>query len=226
VRRIDVLVALGLFLTVAAPVAAATKPVAGSISGPVVSVKGDTFTVTTTLSPTGKSKVTVATAATITEQVAASSRAVKKGVCVMATGTKSAKGVVTATRVTITAPVKGSCTTGLTRRGGNGLRPGGGAPQAGGGGFNFANLGFAFGQVTAVKGTKVAVKSARGTTPVTLSKKTLITETKRVAGSAIAVKSCAFVRGTSADKGVTVTATNVSLTTPTTRGCTFGFRRP
>ena len=74
--------------------------------GPVVSVKGTTFTITTSLSPSGKSQVS-AGSATITEQATAPRSSLKVGACVMATGAKNSKGVVTATRITISQPVKG-----------------------------------------------------------------------------------------------------------------------
>ena len=42
---------------------------------------------------------------------------------------------------------------------------------------------------------------------------------------AIKLKSCAFVNGTSTDKGVTVTAQSVRLSQPRNGSCTFGGRR-
>jgi hypothetical protein len=226
-----VLIALVLGLAVTGS-AAAAKPVVGSVSGPVTAVKGTTFKVKTTLSPTGTATISVGSATTITEQVAGTTASVKTGICVMATGQKNAKGVVTAARLSITEPVKGSCTTGFGA-GRRGNRPpgagggGGGAPPAGsgGGGFgNSANFGFAFGQVTSVKGDSVKVKGTTGTTSVTLAKTTQISQTETVKSSAIAVKSCAFVNGSSTDKGVTVKATDVRLTKPNKGSCTFGFR--
>ena len=44
------------------PAASAASPVQGSLFGPVVSVKGTTFTITTTLSPSGKSLVSAGSA--------------------------------------------------------------------------------------------------------------------------------------------------------------------
>jgi Domain of unknown function (DUF5666) len=219
--------------------ASAAAPVSGSISGPVVSVKGSTFTVTTTLSPTGKSTVSVGKATTITAQETLTSSALKAGACVMASGQKNSKGVVAAQRISLTEPVKGACTRSFTFGRGGG-RPGGGtgtppagtggqgAPGGGSGGFgNFANFGFAFGSISSLKGDTLTVKGTLNgkavTTTVTVSSKTQISKTAKVAASAIAVKDCAFVRGTSADKGVTVTAQNVSLTKPTATGCRFGF---
>ena len=59
---------------------------------------------------------------------------------------------------------------------------------------------------------------------MTVSVEDAALEDGQVGASGIAVKDCAFVRGTSSDKGVTVTAQNVSLTKPTSAGCQFGFR--
>jgi hypothetical protein len=218
-------------VAVSASVAAAAGPVAGSVSGPVTSVKGKTFKLTTPLSPTGSSTVSVGSATTITEQVTGARGDVRNGACVTAIGQKNSKGIVTATRVTITQPVKGQCVGGFGARGGNGPRPGGTQPPRNGtgrppGGFGgLANFGFASGKVTAVKGDTVTVKGQAGKTSVTLTKKSQFTKTERVGSSAIAVKLCAFVRGTSADKGVTVKAADVSLTKPSSRGCAAGFRQ-
>jgi len=222
---------------VLASVAAAAAPVTGSISGPVTSVKGSTFTMTTSLSPTGKATVTVPKSATITTEATLSLGALKTGLCAMATGQKNSKGAVAAQRISLSTPVKGQCTSGFRR---GGTRPGGGTPPGGGqrppgngngGGFgNSANFGFAFGTISAAKGDTLTVKGTFNgkatTTTVTVSSKTQISKTVDVGVSAIAVKDCVFVRGTSADKGVTVTAQNISLSKPTSTGCRFGFRGP
>ena len=214
--------------------ASAAAPVSGSISGPVTAVKGSTFTMTTSLSPTGKAKVTVGKSTTITTQETLAQIALKAGACVMATGQKNSKGVVAAQRISISAPVKGQCTAGFGRRGqrpgGTGTPPGGtgGQRPPGGGGFgNFANFGFAFGTISAAKGDTLTVKGKNGTkavtTTVTVSAKTQISKTAQVGMSAIAVKSCVFVRGTSTDKGVTVKAQSIDLSKPTSAGCQFRF---
>ncbi len=220
------------------PVASAASPVQGSLFGPVVSVKGTTFTITTTLSPSGKSLISTGSAK-ITEQAVAPKSSLKVGACVMATGARNAKGVVAATRITISQPVKGSCTGGFGRGGRTGgTRPPGTTPPTGqrppgGGGFGGnANFGFAFGSLTKVSGSTLTVKgtsfgsSAPRTTTVSVSSKTSLTHTITVAASKITVKTCAFVRGTSTDKGLTVKATNVAITLETKGTCTSGFRRP
>ena len=226
--------AVGLLLV---GTAAAATPVSGSLSGPVTAVKGATFTMTTSLSPTGKAKVTVSKSTTISTQETLARSALKEGVCAMATGQKNKKGVVAAQRISISAPVKGKCTVSF---GGRGRRPGGGtgAPPGGtggqpgagngGGGFgNLANFGFAFGTISAAKGDTLTVKGKNGTkavtTTVTVSAKTQISKTEQVGVSAIAVKSCVFVRGTSTDKGVTVKAQSIDLSKPTSSGCQFRF---
>jgi len=229
------LLAAALVLT---GVAAAASPVSGSISGPVVSVKGSTFTVTTSLSPTGKATVSVGKSAVITAQETLTRGALKTGLCAMATGQKNSKGVVTAQRISLSTPVKGQCTAGFGRGGtrpggtyttpGSGQRPPGSGGGGTGGGFgNVANFGFAVGTISSAKGDTLSVKGTLNgkavTTTVTVSSKTQISKTAKVGVSAIAVKDCAFVRGTSTDKGVTVTAQNVSITKPTATGCQFGF---
>jgi hypothetical protein len=242
-RRTSIsLAALAGGLAIGTGAAVGATPVQGSIVGPVIAVKGKTFTVTTPASlgvPKNRSTVTVASSTVITEQKTASRKSVKKGLCASALGTRNSKGVVAAQRITLTTPVKGACDTGFGRRGqrpgGSGTPPSGGQyppPGGGGGGGGFngtGNFGFAFGTITAVKGSTLQVKGTRGgtttTTTVTLSTKTQVEQTLRVKASAIKVKVCAFVRGTSTDTGVTVKAQNIALSQPTANGCTVGFRQ-
>ena len=227
-RRVAAAVAAaGAAAAVLVTAAAAATPVQGSISGPVTSVKDNTFVVKTTLSPTGSSKVEFSSKTTIREQVAGTRADLKKGACVTAMGTK--KGTtVTAQRISLTDPVKGVCGGGFGGfRGGNG--GGNGAPpQGGGNGRGFsppANFGFAFGEITLVKGSTLTVKGRSGSTNVTVDAKTQIGKTLMLKASAVKVQLCAFVRGTSSDKGVTVAAQDVSLTKPVNGSCTFGFGR-
>jgi hypothetical protein len=212
-------------------VAAAATPVAGSIAGPVTAVKGSTFTVKTTLSPTGSSRVHVAASTVITEQGAGTRADLKQGVCTTAIGSKNARGVVVAMRVMLSAPAKGQCGFGFGRRGrpnrppnGTNRPPSGTNRPPNGGGF--ANFGIASGAITAVKGTTITVHGRQGNASFTLAAKAQITKTVRVTQGAIKVKLCAFVRGTSADKGVTVAAQDVALSKPAAGGCNSRFRRP
>jgi hypothetical protein len=95
---------LGAGVAFTASAAEAAKPVVGSVSGPITSVKGARFTLTTTLSPTGTSTVSVGSKTVITEQVPGTIADVKKGACVTALGQKSATGTIAATRITLTQP--------------------------------------------------------------------------------------------------------------------------
>jgi len=231
-RRGVLLAATATMLALAAAAAAKNAPVQGSVAGPIVEVKGDTFTLTTPANlnvPKNRSAVTVVSSTVITEQKVGTTADVKKGLCASAFGTKNGKGVVAAERVMLTHPTKGSCTTGF-RPGGN--RPTGNPPSGSnrppGGGFfgGSGNVGFAVGTIESVDGSTVKVKGPRGTTAVTLSKKTAVTMTEKVGASAIEVKLCAFVRGTSSDRGATVKAESVALSHPRGGSCTGGFRRP
>jgi hypothetical protein len=204
--------------------ATAASPVEGSVAGPVVKVAGDTFTLATPASlnvPKNRSTVDVVSSTVITEQQTLSRSDVKTGLCASAFGTRNSKGVVASQRITLTAPVKGSCTAG-SRFGGGGT----GRFPPGGGSFGSSNFGFAFGKITKVKGTTFTVKGARGTTTVTDSAKTQVSRTVKVGKSAIRLKECAFVRGTSTNKGATVKAQSIALSQPVSGGCTNGFRRP
>ena len=216
----------------------ATSPVQGSLFGPVVSAKGTTFTITTSLSPNGKAVVS-AGSARITEQAPAPRSALKVGACVMANGSKSTKGVVAATRISISTAVKGTCGGGFAfPRGGSGrFRPQGSAGGSTGrppNGFRRpGNFGFAFGKVTKVSGSTLTVKGiafgtskVATTTTVSFTSKTTLSELKTIKATAVQTKMCAFVRGTSTNKGETVKATDVSLTPQTKGSCTTGFRRP
>lgn len=217
----------------AAALAAPTAPVAGSVFGPVTSVKGSTFTLTSSLVPKGKSTVSVSSATVITEQATAARSSLEVGACVVASGSRNSKGVVAAARITLSDPVKGQCSTGFGGRRTGGQPPAnrtGTTPRRPPGGFTRGTFGFAFGKVTAVKGSTLTVSGTRGsskvTTAVTVSAKTQLEKTVRVEPSAITTGSCAFVNGTSGDKGVTVEAERIALTKKTNGSCTTGFRRP
>ena len=68
--------------------------------------------------------------------------------------------------------------------------------------------------------------AVRARVTVAIAAKAQFTKTVQVGASAIKVKLCAFVRGTSADKGVTVAAQTIGLSKPGANGCNPGFRRP
>ena len=69
------------------------------------------------------------------------------------------------------------------------------------------------------------MKGQQGSTKVLLSKKTQVDKTEQVGRAAIVPKLCAFVRGMSGDRGVTVTATDISLSKPISGACTGRFTR-
>jgi hypothetical protein len=228
------LVAVGF----AASAALAATPVSGFVSGQVVSVKGASFVVKNSFGSVADSTVSLAGSSSIIEQVSATRSALKLGACVMASGAKASSGAVEAQRITISAPVKGTCSNGFFGHGGpgggggpggpGGVRPTGGtsgsAPAHFAGFGNFGNFGFAFGSISALKGGTLTVHGTSGSTKVTLSSSTQLLEMKSVGASAIKADECVSVRGTSSDNGVTVKATSVNLSTASSTGCNRGFR--
>lgn len=226
-RSLWVAIAVTVVAAVAAGVATAAKPVSGTIGGPVTAVSGQTFTLKSSLSPKGQAKVHVASKTVITHQVNGTRADLKKGTCVFALGQKNKQGVVQASRIMLSQPVKGSCNAGFGRPGGR--RPGQGAPRPPQGGGqpprgsrppgNPANFGFAGGAITGVDGLVVTVHGQNGSTKVALQSKTQIVKTAAASFSAVKVGLCAFVQGTSGDKGANVDAQSVRLFTPTSRGC-------
>jgi hypothetical protein len=158
----------------------------------------------------------------------------------MASGTRNSKGVVAAQRISISAPVKGQCTSGFAGRAGGGPPRTGTVPRTGttprtqppGGSGGNTNFGFAFGSIKKIDGSTLTVKgrsfrsTKTTTTTVTVSSKTTLQETKSVTASAVTTGACAFVNGTSTDKGKTVKATTIALTPKVNGACNAGFRRP
>jgi hypothetical protein len=209
-----------------AGVAFAASPVSGFVSGQILSVKGASFVVKNEFGSVADSTVSVTGSSSILEQVAAAKSAVTTGACVTAMGTKASDGTVDAERVTVSVPVKGSCSTGFSGHagGGGGRRPtstGSGAPSHNFSGFG--NFGFASGSVTGISGSTFTVKGESGTTKVSISGSTALTEMKDVTQSAISPEECAEVSGTSSNNGATVKATTITLSKPTSSGCEHGF---
>lgn len=195
----------------------AAAAVSGSVAGAVTSVAGATFTIKTTVTSTGSSKVKLSSKTAITKEAAGTQANLKKGDCVRASGTASGTAVA-ATQIVITGVSASQCSTGFGG-GGNGPLQGA-ATGGGGGGFTpSANGSFAFGTISAVKGSTLTVTGRFGAKSVVVSSKTAVLKTVSAKPAAITVKECAFVRGTSSDNGLTVAATNVSLSAPTKDGC-------
>ena len=217
---------------VSASAASAAKPVSGTIGGPVTAVQGQTFTVKSSLTSTGKANILVKAATVISEEQTVGRTGLKKGVCVVAVGQKDKQGVVQAQRVMLSAPVKGKCQGGFGGGQGGGTPPQGAPPangqqppQGGGPPGGAANFGFASGAITGISGSTVTVHGSQGTTKVFVSAKTQVVRNARVGMSAVKVGLCAFVQGTSTDKGLDVDAQTVNLSKPGPQGCTGGPRR-
>jgi hypothetical protein len=192
----------------------AATAVSSSVAGAVTSVAGATFTIKTSVTSTGSSKVKLSSKTAITKQAAGTRANLKKGDCVRASGTGSGTAV-EAAQVVITGVSANQCSAGFGGTGAPHQAAGSGA-----GGFTpSGNGGVAFGTISAIKGSTLTVTGRFGAKSVVVSSKTTILKTVSAKAAAIAVKECAFVRGTSSDNGVTVEASNVSLSAPTKDGC-------
>jgi hypothetical protein len=216
--------------------ALAASPVSGFIVGQVISLKPGSFVVKSSFGSVGDSTVTLGSGSTVIEQLTASRSDLKLGACVVADGQSASGGAVEASRITISQPVKGSCSNGFFGRGGAGRagRPGGappgGAPPsgnaAGAGGRSFTgsgNFGFASGTITSISGSTLTVKGQSTTSTVTLASSTELLAMQAVSPAKIALDACVRVAGTSSDGGATITASSVSLSTPGPNGCSGGF---
>ncbi|HWB22084.1 MAG TPA: hypothetical protein VG652_04290 [Gaiellaceae bacterium] len=191
----------------------AASAVSGSVVGAVTSVAGSAFTIKSESTSGGSSKVKLSSKTAITKQTAGTFANLKTGACVRASGTPSGTAL-DATQVVITGVIASQCAAGFGRA--NAPQQAAGATRAGG--FTPSG-GFAVGTISAIKGSTLTVTGRFGAKPVVLSSKTTVLKTVTTTAAAIALKECAFVRGTSTDGGVTVEATNVSLSAPAKDGC-------
>ena len=222
-------------------------------SGTIASVSGATIEVQN--DQTGQTTVTYTPTTTIRQTSATTAAAVTVGSCITAFGkpssTASAKsssnGPVTATTVSVSQPVSGTCDRGGfgggARPGGFPGRPagaeGGGTPNGNGSGggsftppsgrsFRGGNFGGASGLVTAVAGSTVTVSETNPRTKkttsvvVTLSSTATFTTTQTATSAAIVVGQCARAVGTAGSTGA-VTATSLTVSAPTNGSCTTGF---
>jgi hypothetical protein len=217
-------------------------------SGKVAAVTGSTAQVQ---GQSGQVAVTWTGKTTFTQQVATAASALKVGDCVVAmpsttgssgsSGSSSSSGssTVAAATVRITAPVKGSCTTGF-----GGQRPGGGTPPQGegqnppqGAAGGARGVGFgAFGKVTAVAGSGFTVASARPdastssstTTPtttsvsVTTTSSTTWTRTATATAKDVKIGRCVVSRG-NADSTGAIAAQSITISQPVNGQCSTGF---
>jgi hypothetical protein len=198
----------------------AATPAPGSVVGAVTSIKGSSFTVTTSLSPTGHATVELSSSTTTTAQEPGKRSNLKDGACVLVTGTSQGTSLA-ATRIVIRsctdrAPADGALS-------GRGADPLGGGQGDGIGLSRPADFAVASGTVTSLAGSKLTIKGTNGSRTVKLSSATQLMRTVSVKASGIEVAECAFVRGTSTDAGVTVKAQSVSLTPGSKSGCTSPF---
>ena len=193
------------------------------------------------------------TSSTVIRQITTTSlSAVTVGSCISAFGkpttTSSSKsafgGPITATTVSISQPVSGSCTAVAARREASAARwparrvraaPRAAPGRAGGPSVRrradpFAGGSFAtaFGSVTAVAGSTVTVNETNPQTQqttsvtVTLTPTTTFTTTQTATAAAIVVGQCARATGT-ADSTGAVTAQSLTISAPTNGSCTTGF---
>ncbi len=201
----------------------------------------------------GQVAVTWTDTSTFTAQVTISASSIKAGDCLTAvapSGTDASATAFTATTVSVTQPVNGSCSGGF---GGAGARPTGsgfptGAPRSGypsgarpsGSGATRQFGTVASGSVVSVSGSTIVVaardfgarqragaSATASPSPTTTDKTvsvaatTTISATQSATASAVVVGKCATVRGT-ADSSGAVTATSVAITTPTNGQCGAG----
>jgi hypothetical protein len=215
------------------------------VSGLLAAIQGTTLQVQGTSSQTA---VVYTSATTLTATVPAKSTDVAVGDCVAvrsaATNGGSPATAVTATSVTLSAPVAGSCAPG-GGAGGQGGRPNfarpSGAPAgvrpsgAPGAGRGFG--GGAFGKVTALSGTGFTVASSGGQQPgaspnastspivVTTTSTTAFTKQQAATAAALKVGVCVTARGAQ-DASGTVTATNIAVRPAVNGTCSNGFGGP
>jgi len=221
----------------------ATTPRNPGTSGTIAAITGTSLEVQ---SPTtGQTTVSYTSATTFRQITPTTVSAVTVGSCISAFGTPTSGsastasrfgGPVTATTVSVSQPVAGTCSGGFGRSGGGtppGGTPGTGSRPAGSGGFGggrFAGGSFAAasGSVTAVNGSTVSVSETNPTTKatssvvVTLTATTAFTTTGTASPTDLVVGKCARAVGPADGTGA-VTATSLTISTPGANGCTSGF---
>jgi Domain of unknown function (DUF5666) len=219
------------------------------IVGTAAAVSGSSLEVQNPTS--GQVTVTFSASTAITETVTVTSKDVTVGSCVTVVGQPSATGAatgaapgaavkpVTATSVTISAPVKGTCTAaggfgGFGRGGGGGgssprpslsPRP---RPSGSGGAFGRGGFGGADGKVTSVSASGFVVQGrnpAAGTDTsitVTTSATTKYLKTVTAGPSALKVGQCITAVGTANSIGA-VAARSIRISQPGPNGCVSEF---
>jgi hypothetical protein len=220
-------------------------------SGKIAAVTGKTVQVQNQQS--GQVAVTYSASTMFSQTVATTLKKIKKGDCVTAvapSGTSSAAKTFTATRITVTAPVNGTCTGGFGGQQPTGARPSGmpsggfptGAPSGGfptgapGGGQAPGGQGGSFGtiasgQVRSVSGSKIVIAARQFNStsrrPVTVSSagSTKITTMATATAKSLQVGKCVTAQGSTNSSG-TVKATRIQVAAATNGQCTLGFGGP
>ena len=188
--------------------------------GQLVQINGQTLILSGT---NGDSTVTYAPTTTITQTRTGTLADITAGSCISATGTKDASGVVTASTVILSAPVKGACTGfGGVRAGAGTFSPRPGfSPPAVPAGFTAAR-----GQVRSVTGTSVTLTEKTGTTTTTATidvpTTVKVTTSSVVTAAALQTGECLTAVGSKNTSG-TVVARSLTITPPGLNGCTAGF---
>jgi Domain of unknown function (DUF5666) len=240
--------------TVASPAAPSSSPTHPAtqaafpgVVGTAAAVSGSTLEVQNPTS--GQVTVTFTATTPITDTVAVTSKDVTVGSCVTVVGKPSAGGApatsVTATSVTISAPVKGNCTGaggfGAGGFGGFGRGQGGSTPRPSfsprprptGSRGAFANgaFGGANGKVTSVSATGFVVQSRNRAAGANTSITVITTaaskylKTVTAASSALKVGQCITAVGTANSIGA-VAARSIRISQPGPNGCVSGFGGP
>jgi len=245
----------------AAPAAAASTPKPTSsaaafpgVTGTAAAVSGSSMEVQNPTS--GQVTVTFTGSTPITDTVSVTAKDVTVGSCVTVIGKPSATGSaassVTATTVTISAPVKGNCTGaggfggGLGGGGFGGTRPSGAPrpsfsarprPTGSQGAFGNGAFGGANGKVLSVSATgfvvqarsRTAGSASSGTSTSTTTSVTVITnsaskylKTVSATASALKVGQCITAIGTPNSIGA-VAARSIRISQPGPSGCVSGF---
>jgi len=194
-------------------------------SGQLVKITGTTLILSGT---NGDTTVTFDSSTRISKTSSAAVGDIVPGICIVATGTKDAAGVVTATTVRLTPATNGACPA-----------PGTGQGGGGGGGFGFggfatprpgrptppANLGFGAGLVTAVNGTQITVKSANGAaSTVTVPTTVRVSKTSPATAADLQIGECVMATG-QRDTSGTVAARALIISPPSASGTCGGFGR-
>ena len=208
---------------------------ANAVAGQVTQVGSGTLTVA---QQSGSAKVTFDSTTSVLQSGTGSASEAVAGVCVVATGTTGAGGVITARTFQVQLNMNGNCTPPAGLGGGQGAGGGRGprgSPSPGaGGGAPPANFGNVRGKLTAVNGSTLTVQPQTGN-PVTvmLTSSTAVTRLVTSSTARLAVGECVTANGQKDSSGA-VKARTILISPPGANGnCTFagggfggGGRRP